>query len=138
MKKTAILLFLGVFLYNCKKNLRNEINDNIEKATVKKELQFCLYNSTKFQLNNITIGLPDTSLTYKLLDKYNQTKWVNIKSAYHYGFVRFFDKKNRKYYIQPIDYVGETLLEKGQLKFIIKSVDSTNKSFELDSDYKNN
>ena len=89
-------------------------------------------------MNNITVGLPDTVLTYKGLEKNTQTEWTNVKSAYHYGFVRFYDIKNRKYYIQPIDYVGETPFEKGELKFIIKEIDSINQWFELDFEYKNN
>lgn len=109
-----------------------------EKNEANKELRFSLYNPTEFELRDITVGLPDTVLTYQNLKKQTQTEWVKVKSAYHYGFVRFFDSDNRKYYIQPIDYVGETPFEKGHLKFIIKSIDSINQEFEFHYEYKNN
>tara|TARA_R110000744_G_scaffold57817_1_gene121114 strand:+ start:112 stop:537 length:426 start_codon:yes stop_codon:yes gene_type:complete len=141
MKKILFILILGLSFYNCKRELKNQ-NEKVEIKTEKieseKELKFCLYNPTEFELRNITVGLPDTALTYHKLEKQSQTEWTNVKSAYHYGFVRFYDIKNRKYYIQPIDYVGETPFEKGELKFIIKEIDSTNQWFELDFEYKNN
>ncbi len=134
-------MILGLFFYNCKKELKNQngkIEIEAEKSEPEKELKFSLYNSTEFELRNITVGLPDTALTYQKLEKLSQTELTTVKSAYHYGFVRFYDIKNRKYYIQPIDYVGETPFEKGELKFIIKEIDSINQWFELDFEYKNN
>tara|TARA_R110002051_G_scaffold2323_2_gene12262 strand:- start:1 stop:417 length:417 start_codon:yes stop_codon:yes gene_type:complete len=138
MKNALLLLILAITLCSCKNDSKNQVETDIENTKIKKELRFSLYNSTEFELNNITVGLPDTVLTYKRLEKNTQTEWTNVKSAYHYGFVRFYDIKNRKYYIQPIDYVGETPFEKGELKFIIKEIDSINQWFELDFEYKNN
>lgn len=124
-----------------------KVNDDVENEEVKadttepekreftKDLKFSLYNSTEFDLKNLTIGLPDTVLTYVMLEKKSQTNWINVPSAYHYCFVRFYDGKNRKYFVQPIDYVGETPFEKGELKFIVKLIDTTNQSFELGFDY---
>ncbi|WP_141878111.1 hypothetical protein [Gramella sp. Hel_I_59] len=109
-----------------------------EIIEVRKDLKFSLNNSTNFDLKNVTIGLPDTVLTYEVVKKQSQTVWVNVPSAYHYGFVRFFDWKDRKYYIQPIDYVGETSYKKGEMKFVIKSIDTLNQNFELDFDYRHN
>ncbi|MBW8242071.1 hypothetical protein K1F50_04615 [Muricauda oceani] len=100
-------------------------------------LKFKLHNQSEFELKNITIGLPDTVLTYDYLGTRAQTEWTNVKSAFHYGFVRFFDVKDRKYFIQPIDYMGEKAFEKGELTYVIKNIDSINQAFELDFDYKN-
>jgi len=138
MKKTLIILILGLSFFNCKQVIKSKNKVDIEKPAIKKELRFCLKNSSQFDLKDITVGLPDTVLIYKQLKKQSQTNWVSIESAYHYGFVRFYDEHNQKYYIQPIDYVGETLFKKGTLKFIVKSIDTIEHSFELDSDYKKN
>lgn len=110
----------------------------MEKSEIKKELRSILYNSTEFALKDITVGIPNQVLNYQKLEKISQTEWVNVESAYHYGFVRFFDMKARKYLCQPIDYVGETPYKKGALKFIIKSKDTISKNFELDFEYKDN
>jgi hypothetical protein len=118
------------------KNGELKANKSEEEITEpKKDLKFSLYNSTDFDLKNVTIGLPDTVLTYAVLKKESQTDWTNVQSAYHYGLVRFFDWKDRKYYIQPIDYVGETSYGKGEMKYIVKLIDTTDQSFELDFDY---
>jgi len=141
MKKIQILLIFGLLLYSCKKNVEKQVESGEMKADKnesKKDLKFRLYNSTDFELKDVTVGLPDTVLTYDMLEKGSQTEWTNVKSAYHYGFIRFFDIKNRKYFIQPIDYVGETPYEKGEMKFIVKSIDTSDQSFELDFDYRNN
>ena len=141
MKKALLILILGLSFFNCKKELKNQnerIDIKVQENGTKKELRFSLENPTQFELKDITIGLPDTALTYKELAKKSQTEWTNVQSAYHYGFVRFFDSENRKYFVQPIDYVGETPFKKGELKFIIKSIDSTIQEFELCFEYKNN
>ncbi|WP_127142265.1 hypothetical protein [Flagellimonas marinaquae] len=127
----AIRLFIPSHI-----NKGNENNQTIEnqiKAT--RSLKFSLKNTSEFDLKDITIGLPDTALTYNFLAKNTQTEWTHVKSAFHYGFVRFFDTKNRKYFIQPIDYMGEKAFEKGELTYVIKNIDSINQAFELDFDY---
>lgn len=134
MKKILYLFCLTLSFYSCKSSHKKENS----KPESKKELKFSVSNSTKFELKNITIGLPDTLLLFTELKEHSKTKWINIKSAYSYGFVRFYDIKKRKYYIQPIDYAGEELHKKGKLKFIIKSIDTINKVFLLNSDYKIN
>lgn len=128
-------MILGFLLFGCKKDLKNQVKVDDEKTEINKELRFSLYNSSEFDLKDITVGLPDTTLTYSQLEKHSKTEWTNIESAYHYGFVRFYDTENRKYYVQPIDYVGEKLYKKGDMKFIIKSIDTLGQFFELDSDY---
>ena len=141
MKKALLILILGLSFFNCKKELKNQnerIDIKVQENGTKKELRFSLENPTQFELKDITIGLPDTALTYKELAKKSLTELTNVQSAYHYGFVRFFDSENRKYFVQPIDYVGETPFKKGELKFIIKSIDSTIQEFELCFEYKNN
>ena len=137
MKKTLFILILGITLCSCKKDLKNHVKADIEKSEIKQELLFSLYNSTEFELNNIKVGLPDRVLTYSLLEKKTQTEWTKIKSAYSYGIVRFYDKKNREYYVQPFDYVGEKLYKNGEMKFIIKEIDTIQQIFEFDSEFSN-
>ncbi|WP_228236265.1 hypothetical protein [Allomuricauda sp. M10] len=135
MTKLYLALFIAMIFCSCKQKPPSKEYVNpvgIQKDSI---LEFCLFNATDFDLNNITIGLPDTVLTYKKVEKYSRTEWIKVGTAYNYGFVRFFDIKNRKYYHQPIDYVGETLWKKGKMKFIVKSVDSINGYFDMVSIY---
>jgi hypothetical protein len=132
MKKIIYILILGISFLSCKKELKKE---NSSETETKMELKFCFFNATDYDLKNITIGLPDTTLVYDRIEKYSKTDWINVKSAYYYGFIRFYDKNGRKYLYRPIDYVGEKLYEKGEMKFIIKSIDSTKTDFEFESIY---
>ena len=99
------------------------------------ELQFRLYNSTELELNNIRIVFPDAVLTYERLGKHSQTEWSSIEAAYRYGLVEFYDNANREYLLLPIDYVGEKPFEKGAMTFVIKSIDTLERSFELDNEF---
>lgn len=137
----SLFIVFGIITsYGVIKNLGNQdkdIESQKEYIEKNKNLRFKLYNQSEYKLENVTIGLPDTVLIYPYLDRQTQTNWTYVKSAYHYGFVRFFDTKGNKYFIQPVDYVGEKAFENGDLIFIVKSIDSVNKIFELDFDYKN-
>jgi hypothetical protein len=83
-------------------------------------------------MHDIKVGLHDTTLCFTTLDPMAQTEWINLKSSYHYGYIEFKDKENRKYVSRPIDYVGETLYGYGFMTFIIDSVDSEKRWIHLD------
>ncbi len=136
--KWTLLIIIGITLFNCKSDTKNKGNNVSKVIENKKELKFAIKNSSDYDLKDLTIGLPDTVLTYKNLEKHSQTELVRIESAYHYGFVRFYDTDNRKYYVQPIDYVGEKLYKNGEMIFIIEDVDRVKRNFELNSNYKSN
>lgn len=136
MKKLLFILVIGIGFYSCKKTNREKNIPIFEINEAKQSLTFSLYNTTQLELKNITIGLPDTVFVYDLLQKESQTKLENIKSTYRYGFVRFYDKNNQKYFFQADDYVGEKLFTNGEMKFIIESIDTVNHKFNLEHIYK--
>lgn len=129
---SILIAAIGIF----KPNQNAILKESKSKIKEYKNLRFKIENQSEFGIKNITIGLPDTVLTYEFLGKQTQTEWTHVKSAFHYGFVRFFDFKDRKYFIQPIDYMGEKAFEKGELTYVIKNIDSINQAFELHFDYK--
>ena len=89
----------------------------------KAQLKFSLKNATDISIKDIEVGLPDTTLHFKTLDGMSKTDWVNVKSAYSYGYVKFKDNQDRTYTWEPIDYVGEKLYANGYMTFIIKTID---------------
>jgi hypothetical protein len=89
----------------------------------KAQLQFSLKNATDISIKDIEVGLPDTTLHFSSLNNMSKTDWVNVKSAYRYGYLKFKDNQDRTYKCQPIDYVGEKLYKNGYMTFIIKTID---------------
>ena len=76
MKNALLILILTITLCSCKNDLKNQAKAVIEKPEIKKELLFSIYNSTEFELKDITVGLPDTVLTFNRLEKHSQTEWI--------------------------------------------------------------
>ena len=96
-----------------------------------KRLKFSLKNATDIAIKDIVVGLPDTTLHYSKLNAKSSTGWVNTKSAYSYGYLKFKDLHNKEYIVQPEDYVGETLYKNGYMTFIIESLDSVKRRVQL-------
>ncbi len=129
------MLLLFITMCSCKNDPKDQDVTMDTENEPKEILEFRLSNKTELELYDITIRLPDTVLAYKTLQKQSQTEWIKVKSAYSYGSVEFFDIEKRQYNIQPIDYVGEELHEKGKMEFIIESIDTLKQNFELNSNY---
>ncbi len=96
------------------------------------DLKFSLKNETSFKLEDIIVGLPDTTLELEELEPNSRTKWIKVESAYSYGFLKFKDIYNNTYILQPIDYAGETLYKKGSMTFIITDLDTLEKRASTD------
>ena len=114
-----LLISISVFL------LSNFQSDN-------KRLNFSLKNSTKMVLSDINVELTGTKISYPSLAPNSQTKWVKVKVAYSKGVIKFRDNKKREYVFKPKDYVGEKLINSGNLTYVIKSIDTLSKKIELD------
>src|ERR1039457_2705494 len=117
-----LLISISVFL------LSNFQSDN-------KRLNFSLKNSTKMVLSDINVELTGTKISYPSLAPNSQTKWVKVKVAYSKGVIKFRDNKKREYVFKPKDYVGEKLINSGNLTYVIKSIDTLSKKIELDHSF---
>ena len=97
-----------------------------------KRLNFSLKNSTNLVLSDVNVELAGTKISYPSLAPNSQTKWVKVKGAYSYGYIKFRDNKKREYVLKPKDYSGEKLINTGNLTYVIKSVDTLSKKIVLD------
>lgn len=120
----VLVIVIGFILFGCKDNLS------------KRKLNFSIRNATKYELNNLRIGLYDTILEFNILAKMSDSHSATIKWMYPYNLINFRDKKNRKYHFQPIDNVGEELINKGDFKYVIESLDTLNSTFNFRIEYK--
>jgi len=116
-----------LILWGCNPKASDEV-----KTIGNEKLLFSLKNNTSEDLFDLVVAVPDTILKFDQLLVSSQTEWIKVDSAYSYGFLKAFDSQDRKYVLQPIDFVGETAFKSGRLTFIINGLDSTNDRIDLD------
>ncbi|MFL1010884.1 hypothetical protein [Flavisericum labens] len=83
-------------------------------------------NVSTFDYKNITVNSAD----YKNLNSGEKSEYKLFEKAYRYGFVEL-EINGEIYTIQPIDYVGESPLEKGKYTYQIDANDSTDQYGKL-------
>lgn len=121
MTKTLILIISIATLISCS-------NDD-EKTP---ELKIRLSNVSLFDFENIKVNTAssDGNVNFGNLKTGIKTDYKVFESAYSYAFIEL-QIDGKTYTIQPIDYVGETLLEDGNYTYQINANDSQNQYQKL-------
>lgn len=121
MRKTLILIISIATLISCS-------NDD-EKTP---ELKIRLSNVSPFDFQNIKVNTAssDGNVNFGNLKTGIKTDYKVFESAYSYAFIEL-QIDGKTYTIQPIDYVGETLLEDGNYTYQINANDSQNQYQKL-------
>ena len=118
MKKLSILLILIVTLFSCS-------NDD-DSSGVKIKLS----NASKFNFKNITVNTSTGNVNFEDLNSGQKTSYKVFEYAYSYAFVEL-QIDGQTYTLQPIDYVGETTLEKGNYTYEITANESQERQGKL-------
>lgn len=111
MKKVFLLIIMAVALFGC---------SNDEDST---EVQIRISNASKFNFQNIIVNTSTGNVNFEDLSAGKITKYKTFGFAYHYAFVEL-QIEGKTYTLQPIDYVGETLLKEGNYTYEITANDS--------------
>ncbi|WP_163410104.1 hypothetical protein [Flavobacterium ajazii] len=110
MKKILILVLIVLALFGCS-------NDDSS------ELRIRLSNASKFNFQNITVNTSTGNVNFDNINPGQNTGYKVFSKAYSYAFVEL-QIDGKTYTLQPIDYVGETTLEKGNYTYEITANDS--------------
>jgi hypothetical protein len=113
MKKILILIILSVVLFNCK-------DDDDSNLT---GLQIRLSNVSPYKFQNILVNTTTGNVNFEDLNSGQKSAYKEFEKAYRYAFVEL-EIDGKKYTLQPIDYVGETLLENGKYTYKIDANNS--------------
>ncbi|WP_428666785.1 hypothetical protein [Runella sp.] len=106
MKKITILFITIVTLFSCSK-------DNVNN-----KVKIRLSNVSQYNFKNIVVNTTTGNVNFEDLEAGQKSKYKDFDKAYRYAFVELkIDGKT--YTLQPIDYVGETLLKKGNYTYQI-------------------
>ncbi|PCI00341.1 MAG: hypothetical protein COB81_09070 [Flavobacteriaceae bacterium] len=113
----AILLFLLIFsIFSCK-------DKEIPLQKVEEGIQIRIKNTSPFTYHNTLINTAINDINFGTLAPEASSEYLEVKEAYRYAFVELtIDGKT--YTIQPIDYVGETVLTPGKYTYNISASDS--------------
>ncbi|MFA9187044.1 hypothetical protein AAGV33_03970 [Flavobacterium sp. FBOR7N2.3] len=110
MRKILILVIMTVGLFGCS-------NDDTS------ELRIRLSNASKFNFQNIKVNTSTDDVNFENIVPGQNTVYKIFDTAYSYAFVEL-QIDGKTYTLQPIDYVGEIPLEKGNYTYEISANDS--------------
>ena len=100
----SILLFLNL---NC-----TGVEPEEEPVRIRVE------NASSLQMNNIQVQFPEENVNYGDLPPGEESEYATVSKAYRYAFVSTTAGGN-EIILQPIDFVGEKLLEPGSYTYIL-------------------
>ena len=118
MKKTIILLITIATLFGCSKD--NENN----------EVKIRLSNVSQYDFQNIVVNTTTGNVTFENLSPGQKSEYKEFDKAYSYAFVEL-EIDGETYTLQPIDYVGETLLENGNYTYQLDANDTDDQYTKL-------
>lgn len=105
IKKTSFALILSCFLFACSSNKTED-------------LQIRIGNISDYNFSNIKVNTSGTIVNFDDLNSGEKSEYNVFDLAYRYAFIQL-DIDGQTYTLQPIDYVGETPLEKGYYTYEI-------------------
>jgi hypothetical protein len=109
MRKILLLIISISALVSC--------SNNDDDLTI---LKIRLLNVSPFEFQNIIVNTSNIDVDFKNIKTGEYTEYKAFESAYRYAFTELvIDGKTYTY--QPIDYVGETLLENGKYTYQINA-----------------
>ncbi len=113
MKKILILIISIVALFGC----TNDDDNNLTGLNIR------LSNVSQYKFQNIIVNTTTGNVNFGNLDSGQKSAYKQFEKAYRYAYVEL-EIDGKKYTLQPIDYVGETLLEDGNYTYKIDANNS--------------
>ncbi|MGB3142871.1 MAG: hypothetical protein WBB24_02085 [Maribacter sp.] len=87
------------------------------------ELNIRLSNVSPYNFQNIVVNTGTGNTNFENINPQQKTGYKTFETAYRYAFVEL-EIDGETYTLQPIDYIGETLLENGNYTYEIDANDS--------------
>lgn len=108
------ILLIGIIVFTMGCSNEPEETSNVVQIRVK--------NSSSFQYSDLVVNTGDGEHNYGDLDSNEVSTYASFNSAYSYAYVEL-KIEDRTFILQPIDYVGETLLASGDYTYDISVSD---------------
>ena len=122
MKKLIILTITMGIVTSCS-------NDDLIK-----DVNLRLSNVTTSDFENIIVDTGTGRVRFENLNSGEISEYQNFTQAYRYAYIEL-DVDGETYTLQPIDYVGETLLDDGNYTYELDLVDYGNDNIGLNINF---
>ena len=118
MKKYfSLLLFIFIFV-SC------EENDDSKEVSIR------ISNISQFDFTNIIVNTYNNNVAFTDLNSGGKSEYKDFEQAYRYAYIEL-EANGETYILQPIDYVGETLLGSGNYTYQIDIAPSSSQYSEI-------
>jgi len=103
----TVALLLGVT--SCDSPLRPQINSNVLVR---------VQNNSSFSFARVDVVFPEDEVSYGSISAKNASDYRPVSKAYRYAYIEV-EMGGQELVIQPIDYVGESLLRSGRYTYVL-------------------
>lgn len=77
-----------------------------------------ILNSSSFQFDRVDVGFPEAEVSYGSVRAGSASEYREVSSAYRYAYIEV-EIGGEELVLQPIDYVGESLLDSGRYTYVL-------------------
>lgn len=105
MKQLIIITFFTIFFSTACNNESGGVMIRVE-------------NTNDFDYENVYVATGNWDNNFGNIQAQSNSKYQLFENAYRYGYVQL-EINGETYVVQPIDYVGESLLEEGKYTYIL-------------------
>jgi hypothetical protein len=125
MKKIFLVFFIGI-LVSCS---NDTIGDKIFPQT--SSVQIRIQNASPYKFENVIVNTYNKEISYENLNSNQKSVFKTFDVAYRYAFVQL-QINGKTYTYQPVDFVGETVLENGNYTYKITASSPSDQYQKLD------
>lgn len=102
IRKWAFFIFLASLFYGCETTTTGTSG----------ELMIRVKNNSSYSMEDVTVGFPEEEIQYGDIRSGEESTFMEVTKAYRYAYIKTIVNE-KELVLQPIDYVGESLLDPG-------------------------
>lgn len=126
MKTLIRLSFIFIFIFGCADEI---VPDETGDLLIR------IQNGSVVTFSDIVVNADGEEKHFGSLDSFQYSSYKSFEYAYRYAFVEL-KINGQTFTIQPFDYVGEEVIEKGKFTYIIGTTDNNDRFSKLTIDIK--
>jgi hypothetical protein len=82
------------------------------------DVEIRILNSSSFPFDRVDVGFPEHEVSYGAIRANSASEYREVSKAYRYAYIEV-EIGGEELVIQPIDYVGESLLGSGRYTYVL-------------------
>ena len=82
------------------------------------DVEIRIQNASSFPFQRVDVGFPEDEVSYGSIHANSASEYRGVSKAYRYAYIEV-EIAGEELVIQPIDYVGESLLDSGRYTYVL-------------------